>query len=179
MIQAAYDALRATLTTSSKSSVDSETTCDFRKFSQARSRWRRRALTPLERRNGKTAWGQAVSRINFPALARKMSVSAYLGKRASRSFLDLRSTSETLVVRDNQDGCLPILVTGHMRLVTCLNWMLGVGCWRRRALTPLNLQMKKTAPFSTLPCQLLNPSPLVRAELEFLRRHVLLWMRER
>src|SRR5205823_7181164 len=53
-----------------------------------------------------------------PALARKMSVSAYLGKRASRSFLDLRSTSETLVVRDNQDGCLPILVTSHAPLVT-------------------------------------------------------------
>ena len=35
---------------------------------------------------------------------------AYLGKRASRSFLALGSTSETLAVRDNRNGCLPILV---------------------------------------------------------------------
>src|SRR5207245_5356367 len=35
---------------------------------------------------------------------------AYLGKRASRSFLALGSTSETLAVQDNRDGCLPILV---------------------------------------------------------------------
>jgi len=35
---------------------------------------------------------------------------AYLGKRASRSFFAPRSTSETLVVRDNRDGCLPIPV---------------------------------------------------------------------
>src|SRR5437764_964234 len=47
-------------------------------------RWRRRALTPLKSTTGKTACGQAVSRISLRALARKMSVPAYVGKRASR-----------------------------------------------------------------------------------------------
>src|SRR6266403_728772 len=80
-------------------------------FRSARpQRWRRRALTPLNRQmERKMACGQAVSRISLPALARSEDERpAHLGKRASRSFLPLRSTSETLVVRDNRDGCLPI-----------------------------------------------------------------------
>ena len=71
--------------------------------------WRRRALTPLNRqmepKNG--LWAGRLQ--NFAARARSEDERpAYLGKRASRLFLALGSTSETLVVRDNRDGCLPI-----------------------------------------------------------------------
>ena len=89
--------------------------------------WRRRALTTLNRqmepKNG--LWAGRLQ--NFAARARSEDERpAYLGKRASRSFLALGSTSETLVVRLKLPRCphslAPTLVTFTLitRTASCL-----------------------------------------------------------